>query len=196
MAQVQSPDPTRKLQRRYNLVASELSSTFVSPEILPVALVDDLTQIDPADEAFQRRATALGNNVPGAGEFAVTALRNPPNSGVLLVTQSVLLRIPTGGADTELRLDFSSADTVIDRAGGFRDGRIDGTPVGGLRIASAVAQPSVEVSNMDADLGEPGRFQDLEWVIQPAQQLRFKMRTADQSFFLVINWIERTLGSG
>lgn len=195
MGRVQTPAPTRKLQRRYQLIAAELGAVFLSPEIIPVAVIDDLTQIDPADGAFERRATALGNNAPAAGEFAVTAMRNPPDSGTLIVTQRVLLRVPSGSTDSEIRLDFSAADAVIDQGGGFRDGRLDGNPVGGLRIASAAAQPTVGFSNMDAFIGEPGRYQDLEWVIEPGQQLRFKMRTADISLFLVIDWIEKALGT-
>ena len=46
MPEIQSPDPGRKLQERYNLVGSS-PAPFLSPELVPVVLIDDLTEEEP-----------------------------------------------------------------------------------------------------------------------------------------------------
>lgn len=79
MPEIQSPDPGRKLQERYDLIGTT-PAPFLSPELVPVVLIDDLTEEIPG-VAF----ATVGHELAGvAGQQPQTAISNPAGSGVIL----------------------------------------------------------------------------------------------------------------
>ncbi len=92
MPEIQSPDPGRKLQERYNLIGPP-AAPFLSPELVPVVLIDDLTEEAPG-LLFAMAAGVVG---PTVGVQSQTALTN--GSGNFLIA--------------DIRLHFA-ADTLSD----------------------------------------------------------------------------------
>lgn len=79
MPDIQSPDPGRKLQARYRLIGTT-PAPFLSPEMVPVVIIDDLSDETPGINF----AIAAGAFAGAVGVQFQTALVNPSSSGVVL----------------------------------------------------------------------------------------------------------------
>lgn len=79
MPDIQSPDPGRKLQARYRLIGTT-PAPFLSPEMVPVVIIDDLSDETPGINF----AIASGAFAGAVGVQFQTALVNPSSSGVIL----------------------------------------------------------------------------------------------------------------
>ncbi len=122
MPEIQSPDPGRKLQERYNLIGST-PAPFLSPELVPVVLIDDLTEEGPGPR-FCSAASALS---PAAGKQAATALGLPNGANVLIENISVVF-YTNGAASFEADL----AGPTLTGSGAtslFQDRRLAGSPI-------------------------------------------------------------------
>ena len=79
MPEIQSPDPARKLQEKYDLIGSS-PAPFLSPELVPVVIIDDLSDESPGIDF----AIAAGAFAGAAGVQFQTAIVNRNGSGVLV----------------------------------------------------------------------------------------------------------------
>ncbi len=79
MPDIQDPGPARKLQRRYRLIGST-PAPFLSPELVPVVLIDDLSDEAPTS-LF---AIAADSQVNGVGLLSQSALTNPVGSRIIV----------------------------------------------------------------------------------------------------------------
>lgn len=122
MPEIQSPDPGRKLQERYNLIGTT-PAPFLSPELVPVVLVDDLTEEDPGI-----RFAAVGFQIAAAaGTPNQVALRNPIGSNVII--ENILVSI---GASNAISWQVFEAGGLLSIAivPAWADRRIAGRPAG------------------------------------------------------------------
>jgi len=118
--EIQSPDPGRKLQEKYNLIGST-PAPFLSPELVPVVLIDDLTEQRPGP-LF---ATAAAEVAGVAARNAQTRLSNPAGSGMIIADIS-LSYASTGTGRVEIYTGgpaLTSTATPL-----FEDRRVAGSP--------------------------------------------------------------------
>jgi len=107
MARVQRPDLPERLRRALSLREPGTGST-VSPEIVPVIILDDLTT--PAvDEGYPREVFGRVSAGASVGVFSEIFLINPEASRVDLILYEFWCRRPSGGGGIQLRYGQSSA---------------------------------------------------------------------------------------
>ncbi len=127
MAFIQVPEIARKIQRRFGTDGPAPTHT-IAPEIVPVALVEDLTDTTPEDTGFQRACFGYSGQSGAASNNSHVQLFNPAGSGVMLHVEAALVSIGSAG-----NADLRYHDTELSTAGSnesFRDRRIGGRPVG------------------------------------------------------------------
>jgi len=89
---IQDPGPGRKLQKRYRLIGTT-PAPFLSPELVPVVLIDDLSDDEPTD----RWGTAAQVEAAAVGALSQTAIRNGSQSGIIIENISCLITLSSGG---------------------------------------------------------------------------------------------------
>lgn len=189
MPEIQSPDPGRKLQERYNLVG-EGPTPFLSPEIVPVAIVDDLTEADVFSQEFERTAVGFITAVANAGERAVMDLRNPPGSNLLFITEDMAFN---GDIAQSLLyfLEDTGPDVDSDNTA-WRDGRVSGNPRGQVVGSSFSGALPTATDRRFMELNVPNLL-PLRYVINPGVRLRILALTTDTTIQITLYWRERKI---
>ncbi len=127
---IQTPAPAEKLARAYR--SNVPLDVSLSPTLVPVTIVDDLSGAGIADRGFPRNAagSAVQTN-GGAGTNSQILIMAPqPDSGILIQVTRVLI-VPGASAIVQLRIG-NDADDAIRAAQadqptrGFRDVRLVG----------------------------------------------------------------------
>ena len=121
MPDLQSPNPGLKLARLYNLVGG-FFTPFLSPEIVPVVIVDDVSDQDPG-KAFAAAGVAVS---AVALQTSISTLLNPLNSGVNIIDISLMFATVASSQWALARL----ANDVTPGTEQWQDRRRLGTPVG------------------------------------------------------------------
>lgn len=135
---IQVPDLTRKLVTRYGLREKAPAPTL-SPEIVPVVLVDDL--IAESDLIRPRIRPCAGFcQVNTAAAQGLVGLRNPSGSGVIIHLQYFVIGGTTGSA---WRVHFTGTpNTNNPTPGAFRNGLFPSqTPSGILNFDNSAPTP-------------------------------------------------------
>jgi len=181
--ELQSPDPGRKLQERYNLIGTT-PAPFLSPELVPVVILDDLSQESPG----VRFCTAGGALVGGVGENEQTKLSNGASSGVDI---------------TDIEIFFSSSANIIwelDRGGPaltstltsfFQDESVVGSPTAVVTLGVDVGATTgiLMRGNAQNNMGVLVRLPN--YVITPGFELFFICGTTNVSVRFFWTWGER-----
>ena len=125
MPEIQVPDVARKLARFFGIDGSSPAPTL-APEIVSVALVADLTDVDVEDSGYERPCTGAGQVAAGAGTRSNVQLYNPENSGVIVTVEAAIVSLTSANVfslrnyDTEL--------STVSTSNGLRDRRLGGGP--------------------------------------------------------------------
>lgn len=194
MPEIQSPDPGRKLQRRYSLTGAT-PAPFLSPEIVPVCLVDDLTDLDILEATFQRpcagRTTIAAG---GAGVAAVQSLVNPIGSGVTCTVE----RVFSWAGTSSTLYEFYIVAGVVPNFGlrHYRDSRIPGLPACQLRVETIAARAQQGFAIPVVTGFDHIRPVPLRWVLGPGQALRAHDGTNNQVGNMAWEWSERLVETG
>lgn len=197
MPEIQTPDPARKLQDRYDL--AQPSTPFLSPELVPVVIVDNLAGEDALEASFERAAFAFEDQVPAAGQVARILFQNASagsGSGVVAFMERVV--VWTSGAvvgrlAVELQPFNPNLNPPLGTFKRFRDTRVQGVPACGLNVAS-LAPPLVLDQQWVIDLDpQPRSIIPLPEVITPGFRLFFTHSIPNETLFLQLWWRERNL---
>ena len=131
MPDIQDPTIPRKLARRFGIKGEEVAP-FLSPEIVPIVVVADLSTPQEEDTDYQRSgwgAEVIGGTV---GNQSHVQLFNPAGSGAIIHVEAVLVTIDTAGV---IRLvQYDAALTTLSAQIAWRDRRISGAPSAEVRI--------------------------------------------------------------
>ena len=133
MGLVQRPDLPERIRRAFGLREPGVGAT-ISPEIVPVVLVDDLTG-PSIDEGYPRTALARMVNPAAAGLYSTAIIVNPPESRVDVLISSFWIEVIAGGVSYSMRSGLVSTLPAPIAAGSeihFLDRRVSGLP--GARI--------------------------------------------------------------
>lgn len=95
MALIQRSDLIEKIRRAFNLYEHGVGTTL-SPELVPVVLVEDLTSATIGD-GYPRRAVGHAEAGASVGVYSEAFLINPTGSTVDLVVDELWLRRTTNG---------------------------------------------------------------------------------------------------
>ncbi len=187
MPEIQSPEPGRKLQQRYNLVGST-PSPFLSPELVPVVLVDDLSKEESLDEPFERQAVQFSTESGAAGFYSEISLTNPTSSGVLLLCDSFSPNATQGFLHIGF---FTGPGGVSTTFREWRDNRISGTPICGLTNSQTAAPPSGAYRQFVTTANN--RIYSLPYILEEGSRLIFTTSGTNEFLQLTVFWRERTL---
>jgi hypothetical protein len=119
----------RMLTRAFRL-RSVAPAPILTPEVQPVAIVENLSVVGPYSDALIRRASAFGAVAAVAAQVSMVSLQNPPGSGTLAVVRAINASRRTAGA-----ISLIGEVNFVTNAGGgiriFTDSRVaaQGTPV-------------------------------------------------------------------
>lgn len=192
MPDIQTSDPGRKLQERYDLVGPP-PSPFLSPELVPVVLVDDLTELSVLDRTFERPATVNESSPPVVAAVSVIAFDNPVDSGVLAIMEWGLFN---GDSDYLLQVFLSATLAGILDNGSWRDSRISGQPVCGVGPTSEAQTLRDFQISIDASEAEAFNILTLPFIVSPGFSLRFAGTVDNSAITAQLLWRERTLSAG
>ncbi len=182
------PDLAQRLREKYDTDPPGAFDT-ISPEIVGVSVVEDLTKTEAVQACIGSRSESAG----GAGQLSQIGFMNRDGSGQILDLYQVFLR-PAVNDTIEIRL--LSASTVAAWAGAgnraFQDRRLSGrTPIGEPRGQTAGAAAGNLFGRVFA-LSAGGRQLDgLRFTIPPGQAVAFNMATANQDFYATFFWTQR-----
>lgn len=186
MPDIQSSDPGRKLQDRYDITGAPTAFS-VSEEIIPVALVDDLTAQSAFAREFERACSVNDRQGASIGNISIIALVNPPNSGVLCIVDDVRFNYVAANISVGIR-QLGNNPAVL---GFFTDSRVTGRAVCGSVPSVAAAQPA-EQYRLDVPLGGPELY-PLGHVLLPARELFLAGSAINTALSAAIRWRERVL---
>lgn len=111
MPVIQRSELVEKIRRAFNLLGKDVGNT-ISPELVPVVLVEDLTG-PTISEGYPRRAIGQSSAGASVGVFSENFIINPTGSTVDLVIDEVWLKRSTAG---QLRLylgDVSALNNLL-----------------------------------------------------------------------------------
>lgn len=186
MPDIQSPDPGRKLQQRYNLIGAT-AAPFLSPELVPVVIVDDLSQEAPG----VRFASAAAQESGAAGVNSQTRLTNPTSSGVLI--EQIRLELSTINSDSWFM--FQNGPTLSTGITSFfQDRRVSGSPIGEVThgvdvgvVTNTVAGGRGSTTRAAIIIGFPN------YVLEPGTRLHFFYSALNETMTFWWAWGERRL---
>ncbi len=194
MPDIQGSDAARKLQLRYGLLGGS-PSPFLSPELVPVVVVDDLTGFDVLDPTFQRPYQAEIQAVGAPALRAVILVINPANSGVLMT-----LKRMSGACNVESAVNLlSSSGGTITTAGFSMDSRVAARGACGL---AAVQLAGIGAGQMFFELGtavDSPRLNDhldFNFVLSPGRSLLITESIINDTMRMNFEWFERLLLAG
>lgn len=95
MALIQRADLVERMRRAFGLRERGVGST-VSPELVPVVIVEDLTG-PSIDEGYPREALAIVSAGASAGVYSEVFLYNPEGSAVDLIVELLWTRMSASG---------------------------------------------------------------------------------------------------
>ncbi len=183
MPDIQDPGPGRKLQRRYRLIGTT-PAPFLSPELVPVVLIDDLTEETPAIDF------AIVGDLQAAvvAERSQTGLRNPAASN-MTIEQVELRFVPASLSN--YRLGVTGPALAVLSTPIWQDSGRSGVPVGEVLTdtdaagASGVLCDGSVLANTLVVIPLPN------YVIQPGDQIRLSLETLNVTFRFWWTWGER-----
>lgn len=184
MPDIQSPDPGQKVARRYNIVGPP-PVLFLSPELVPVTIIDDLTKEIPS-VAF---AIVGGRQTNVVGQLSQVALTSRASTGVLLSDIIFRFDSPEGASDYELTQAGPSLSTGTTEL--WQDTRRAGNPAGVVThgtdvgaTASVVARGRVEAATR-VEIALPN------YVLAETNRLHLLLASANLTLNFSILWSER-----
>lgn len=184
MPEIQSADPGRKLQERYNLVGAS-PAPFLSPELVPVVIIDDLTEEQPG----LRFASCASFQSPDVGAQSQTALVNRNGANVLL--ENIKFQFGSGSGAGGWLMAGAGPALSVGLTEVWLDRRLPGTP-------SAVCTKGVEVGVVSPDLARGTTLSnamvvvDLEGIVLGNdQKLHFLLAGFNRQMEFYWRWTER-----
>ncbi len=183
MPEVQTGVPGQKLARRYGLKGMTFAPS-VEPVIIPVVLVDDLTDELPAV------AWAIGAQAFAAagGLLAQTRLINPAGSGILM--ENIHIVVHTSGS-TFVSLSTGGPSLANTAVPVWQDQRRGGSPVGVLNFGSDVGATTGLISTRNTIFPDAGDFLLEGWVMREGDVLHTLTGAIDQIIRFTHTWTER-----
>lgn len=187
MPMIQRPDLVAKIRKTYELVGPDPIAS-ISPELVPVVVIDNLVDDDPGDS----RLFAAGDIVVTAvaGQASEAHLFNPAASGVDLFLEHMHFVDETGSAFyyiSYFAAALAGAGTTINRNLGAA-----GEPAG--RVLGAAAAVPIGVSLMkyySNTAGDAKRSHDQKWRIPPGEGIGFTAVTVNHTIAADFFWHER-----
>ena len=192
MPEIQDADITAKLVKRFGLKAGSIAPTL-SPELVPVVLVADLTS--PVEESSAYMRVAMGTAViPGvAAKFGQSQLFNPKKSGVVAMVEVVDVSIETAGPAQITTHDTAVGSAVSTVA--FRDRRIPGLPATQVRSQTDAGVPGSTIWTGELPAAEVIRI-PIAMILGPGNGLVFANSRLDDDLRVSWSWFERAVLPG
>lgn len=143
MPEIQVPELARKLARRFGITGYSPAPTL-APEIVPVAIVENLTDPNEEDTGFERLCIGTFSQANVAGQYSHAQLLNPTGSGIIVNVEALYLH-----ADNATTLRLKDYDTALTTAADayFRDRRLEGRPGAQVRNQADVAMLGTTLGN-------------------------------------------------
>jgi hypothetical protein len=183
--EIQNPEVVRNIEKRYGLKGYPGPGN-ISPEIVPVTLVDDITTSEDLDlHPFQGNLTAAAG---GAGTFASTQLWNPASSGKIVTLEKILVFSSSGGT-FYFRINLAGTLTTVSANKQARDSRSSTLPSANIRSEAlgAVFTPTMTIVQ-----GSGGTY-ELEWhvILDEDASVYCQTSSANDAFVTTFFWTER-----
>lgn len=127
MAQIQRSDLVEKLRRAFSIITGSVGSTM-SPELVGVVIVDDVTGADVISQAYPRSAVGGSQAAAAVGFNGKIGIENPVGSGVELFLEKVLVSFQTANGQFSIRRDLTPPAGRNAAISAWKDRRNQGNP--------------------------------------------------------------------
>ena len=182
MPDLQSPDPGRKLQQKYNLIGST-PAPFLSPELVPVVLIDDLSDQEPG--VLFASAGEIQVNV--VGQQSQTSLSSKTGSNVIL--SDVVLRFSSENIGRwELSTGGPALSTGVTEL--WQDRRRPGSPAGVVTRGTDIGATSGPVAKGRILAATMHEILLPNWVLTETDKLHFLMVVVNNTITFQWMWSE------
>jgi len=185
---IQRPDLVAKVRKSFELTGPDAVST-ISPELVPVVLVEDITERDPT--YLDKYCIEGAYKAAVAAQYTSSALWNPADSGIDLILDE--MRVMGTGTDAYTIRFWNSDPGAVSGTGAANRGiGRSGTPTARVRTNNAAAP-------LGATVGYE-RYQNTTIVLfrkeglvrlQPGEGFGFTNNTVNLPHFALYLWRER-----
>lgn len=186
MPDIQTPDPGRKVATRYNIVGPP-PVLFLSPELVPVTIIDDLSR----DEPTLFWATAAREQAGVVGQQGQTRLTQLGTSRVLIENVELRVACNTSGNYGLFTGGPALANAAVEV---WQDQRRSGSPAGVVTTGTNVGAVTgslvdgMVLANTVVVLPLPN------FILGPGDSLHFLMIVANAEIRFWWTWSERQVG--
>jgi len=165
---IQSPEFGQRLTRRFNLRGDRAIAPTLSPEVMPVVIVDDVFNV-PDWKQTDRRACAGGNDASGApGAFPGAYLSNPAASGVIVLPRLIVLNVVGWSGEDVVIGTYSTVPALtVTASPGYLNRHVLGTPTGVIGKIADGPGPDARVAIYVPNDGETFQFSLAGMVLPP-----------------------------
>lgn len=192
MPEIQVPEIARQLARKFAITGGHIAPSL-APEIVPVALVSDLTAAIEQDViAFRPAIVRMTTGAGGAGNYTSNQLWNPANSGVVVELQLALVDASQASG---IRINIHDTKLTTDASGSFRDRRIGGSSAAHGAYATPAAIPGTFVGFVKIPANETVAI-PLDFVIGEGSGVVLVNQAANEDLDTTYFWVERPILEG
>lgn len=189
---IQRPDLNDRLVRALGIRERAPAATL-SPEVVPIVLLEDLSKHSPYERSLQRVAGAFGVHASSGGQQPCIQLKNPAASGTVLMLERVCVSGLTIAGRFIIGQGAPSMTDLVGTLSKFwKDSRFDGNPVGDARNGQKAVSPVLTIFGCVLALNQFLVIDNLELVIPPGKSVFAQLQVANAQFEASMEWSEYT----
>ena len=185
MPEIQNPEIVRNIEKRYGLKGYP-GPGILSPEIVPVTLVDDLTdEFNVERHPYAGYATQLG----AGGEYGTVQLYNQPSSGKIIEIDTVWVNVSTNQGYWRFRVSNGVSYAAASTQTCALDGRSSTLHNAQMRHESVAGQ--ITAAHLIRQEGIATTLVAPPVILDEADSFIVQSNTAADTIFVSIVWRER-----
>lgn len=188
MPEIQDPELDRRLRQTFGIHGDAIQS--LSPELVPVVIAADLTQ--PEESAPGEVRPSIGGNAQaaGVGNIVKIQLFNPPDSGVEVLVEAILIALASASITRVFNHDTQVGSVQASTLKTFRDRRIPGEPSAEVSALVDTSTPGEAFLVTAIPASEPIMI-PIDLVLAPGQGIVPYPDTTNISTRVTYYWTER-----
>lgn len=188
MPSIANPGVSERIRGYYRAHGADINT--ISPELVPVAIIDDLTGISATDPSYERPYGLAATLAGVAAQKFVLYFANPANSGVLATVERLWLR-----GSTSIVVSAGLADSATPRttAGNPRDNRLPSGSACKYDVATAVTPSTGNIFQAMVAYSTQSVEHTLSCILKPGDTLFLAAGTVNAQVWCALNWTERSL---
>lgn len=186
---IQRPDLNDRLVRALG-IRERAPASVLSPEVMPVILLEDLTTSSPFERSLTRQAGGFINIGPVGGQYSHLALYNPAGSGTVARLDHVAAW--TGATSSIYLGAYPAAPPAGTGSRFFADPRFGGSPTCQLRNGTTGVLSTLPQYAAGTIASTTVQFDDLGMIVPPGFLVAVSVAAVNVQLSAAFQWVEFT----